>query len=213
MEAGHAPLSSAHPLPKLDEVGDSVLAAPWSPFDSPILDLPGLDVQTASMEESNWLILLKRVPSISPGDLTIGMYMPKTVIGRDIENLRWAAGASASVLLISLVGAALLGRRMADPMRQLAVHATAVSRLDLQALTPLPRSSIRELEAQNAAFNAMVLSLRWFATYIPRSLVHRLISRADPSGIPAVERTVTVMFTDIVGFTLEAEGPATPQRF
>jgi class 3 adenylate cyclase len=64
---------------------------------------------------------------------------------------------------------------------------------------------VRELDAQNAAFNAMEVSLRWIAAYIPRSLVQRLISRCEPGGIPAVEWTVTVMFTDIAGFTIEAE--------
>jgi adenylate cyclase len=94
---------------------------------------------------------------------------------------------------------------MAYPMRELAVRAAAVSRLDLADMTPLGRSMVRELDAQNVAFNAMVASLRWFATYMPKSLVHRLLSRGDSDGMPLVERNVTVMFTDIVGFTVEAE--------
>jgi class 3 adenylate cyclase len=90
-------------------------------------------------------------------------------------------------------------------MRKVAVHADAISRLDLHDLSPLPRSLIRELDVQSKAFNAMEVSLLWFAAYIPRSLVRRLISRGEPEGIPPVQQTVTVMFTDIVGFTIEAE--------
>lgn len=205
MAADYPTLSRAHPLPKLDEVGDPVLASAWSRFDNPILDLPGLDVQSASADGKEWLILLKTVRSYGPGDLSIGLYMPNAEIGPDIERLRWAAGAGVGVLLLSLVAAGLLGRRIADPMRDVATHATAISRLDLDNLVPLPRSLIRELDVQSEAFNAMEVSLRWFAAYMPRSLVQRLISRGEVEGIPAVERAVTVMFTDIAGFTHQAE--------
>jgi adenylate cyclase len=205
MADGHPRGSRAHPLPTLDEVGDSVLASAWRRFDSPVLDLPGVDVQTTSAEGKEWMILLKKIRSYGPGDLIVGLYMPNAAIGHDIQRLRWAAGAGVGVLLISLMAAGWLGRRIAGPMREVATHATAISRLELHDLVPLPRSSIRELDVQSEAFNAMEVSLRWFAAYIPRSLVQRLVSRGDPGGIPTVERTVTVMFTDIVGFTLQAE--------
>jgi adenylate cyclase len=205
MAADQSNLSRARPLPKLDEVGDPVLASTWRRFDSPVLDLPALDVQITSAEGNEWTILLKKVLSDGPGDLIVGLYMPNAAIGPDIERLRWAAGAGVGVLLLSLVAAGLLGRRIANPMREVATHATAISRLDLHDLAPLPRSLIRELDVQSEAFNAMEVSLRWFAAYIPRSLVQRLISRGDPGGIPTVERTVTVMFTDIGGFTSQAE--------
>jgi class 3 adenylate cyclase len=205
MAADYPNLSRAHPLPKLDEVGDPVLASAWSRFDSPLLDLPGLDVQSTPADGKEWLILLKNVRSYGPGDLIIGLYMPNAAIGHDIERLRWAAGAGLGVLILSLVAAGWLGRRIADPMRDVATHATAISRLDLHDLVPLPRSLIRELDVQSEAFNAMEVSLRWFAAYIPRSLVQRLISRGEVEGIPAVERAVTVMFTDIAGFTHQAE--------
>src|SRR3546814_17749601 len=46
----------------------------------------------------------------------------------------------------------------------------------------------------------MLSGLRWFETYVPRSLVMRLI-RLGEGGVESEERPVTVMFTDIVGFT------------
>jgi class 3 adenylate cyclase len=210
MAASLPNLSRAQPLPKLDEVGDPVLASARERFDSPVLDLPALDVQTTSADGHEWMILLKKIHNEQLGGLTIGLYLPTAVIAHDIERLRWAAGAGVGVLLLSLVAAVLVARRIAAPMREVATHATAISRLDLHDLVPLPRSRIRELDVQSEAFNAMEVSLRWFAAYIPRSLVQRLISRGEPGGIPTVERTVTVMFTDIVGFTLQAEGLSAP---
>jgi adenylate cyclase len=205
MAADYPNLSRTHPLPKLDEVGDPVLASAWTRFGSPILKLPALDVQRTSADGKEWLILLKNVRSYGLGDLIVGLYMPNAAIGHDIERLRWAAVAGVGVLILSLVAAGLLGHRIADPMRDVASHAAAISRLDLHDLVPLPRSLIRELDVQSEAFNAMEVSLRWFAAYIPRSLVQRLIGRGEAEGIPAVERVVTVMFTDIAGFTHQAE--------
>ncbi|MEX2454049.1 MAG: adenylate/guanylate cyclase domain-containing protein, partial [Rhodospirillaceae bacterium] len=49
--------------------------------------------------------------------------------------------------------------------------------------------------------------LRWYETYDPRQLVQRLIQRDAP--VASEEKTVTVMFTDIAGFsTLSEHMPA-----
>src|SRR3546814_21064830 len=50
----------------------------------------------------------------------------------------------------------------------------------------------------------MLSGLRWFETYVPRSLVMRLI-RLGEGGVESEERPVTVMFTDIVGFTAASQ--------
>jgi adenylate cyclase len=95
----------------------------------------------------------------------------------------------------------LLGRFIANPVRRSADRSAAIGRFELDEVHFLPRSIIRELDDQNRAFNAMLVSLRWFGTYVPKALVRRLVTRGDPSGITSVERIATVMFTDIVDFT------------
>ena len=54
------------------------------------------------------------------------------------------------------------------------------------------------------AFNAMVAGLRSFETYVPKTLVLRLL-RGGGGTVASEERQVTVMFTDIVGFSALAE--------
>jgi adenylate cyclase len=51
------------------------------------------------------------------------------------------------------------------------------------------------------ALNAMVAALRWFELYLPKRLVHRLIAQGQDDLARAYERDVTVMFTDLSGFT------------
>ena len=51
----------------------------------------------------------------------------------------------------------------------------------------------------------MLDGLRWFETYVPRQLVRRLIQQKDKSASTSQEMELTVMFTDIVGFTASSE--------
>jgi adenylate cyclase len=198
-------LSPEHPLPALTEVGDKVLGAPWKPYKSPFATPPDVDVRLASAAGQQWLILLRRIHEPGLPDLTAGLYMPMSDIGEEVTRLHWSLAAGVAVLLGSLGAAALLGRFIARPVRQNADRSAAIGRFEIDEVRFLPRSVIRELDDQNRAFNAMLVSLRWFGTYVPNSLVRRLVTRGDPSGITSSERVATVMFTDIVDFTGLAE--------
>jgi class 3 adenylate cyclase len=93
---------------------------------------------------------------------------------------------------------------MARPVRRLERAAEAAGRLDLAALPELRHSRLKELDAAQRAFAGMGEALGWFATYVPRSLVLRLMSLGPAAG-RSVEREVTCLFTDIAGFTQLAE--------
>jgi len=86
----------------------------------------------------------------------------------------------------------------------------AVRDLNLAAVSELPGSRIRELNDAAAAFNSMVNGLRWFENYVPRTLVRRLLGRGT-DATTSQERQVTVMFTDIAGFTPLSEGMPAPE--
>jgi adenylate cyclase len=51
----------------------------------------------------------------------------------------------------------------------------------------------------------MVQGLRWLQTYVPRKLVQRLIGATGAPAVEARQADLTVMFTDIVGFTAQSE--------
>ena len=66
---------------------------------------------------------------------------------------------------------------------------------------------MRELNEASDAFNRMTTDFRSFETYVPRQLVRRLMDRDAP--VQSEQKTVTVMFTDIAGFsTLSEQMPA-----
>ena len=69
----------------------------------------------------------------------------------------------------------------------------------------LKPSRFRELSRAADAFNSMTAALRWFERYVPKKLVTELMSHAAGSAIASEEREVTVMFTDIRGFSTMSE--------
>ncbi len=108
--------------------------------------------------------------------------------------------------LLSLWLAWTLSSHISRPLKDLDRAARRVRDLSLDGLPALPASRFKEMNDAGQAFNAMVTSLRWFETYVPRSRVRRLMRQGEEAVSRSVLRQVTVMFTDIVVFTA-ALGP------
>jgi class 3 adenylate cyclase len=191
------------PLPRRSELGDPVLAGPWDT--EPSEELPGLvEFQLAGFEDAagEAYVILTR-PSISYGSRpwTLGIVFPASEVTDEIERFATAMAAGLAVLVVSLLAAFLIGRSISRKIRRLADAASSLSTLDIADAPRLPDSRIRELASAAAAFNAMVSGLQWFETYVPRSLVLRLIRSGAGTSVASEERRVTVMFTDIEGFS------------
>jgi class 3 adenylate cyclase len=120
---------------------------------------------------------------------------------------RWQrmAAVGLAFLALSIVLAFAVGRGFARPIRLLAAAANEVRRLDFASVRPLQRSRIRELDDAAQSFNTMTRGLRLFETYVPRRLVSRLMEQDGSGGDVTRERDLTVMFTDLVGFSTLAE--------
>jgi adenylate cyclase len=116
-----------------------------------------------------------------------------------------AIAVGAGALVAAVAAAVLLGRALRAPIGRLAAAAEAIRSLDLDRVPVLPRSRFRELDDAARAFNAMVAGLKAFALYVPRTLVLALIRRGDVTALPSETREVTILFTDIVGFTARTE--------
>ncbi|HSG96222.1 MAG TPA: adenylate/guanylate cyclase domain-containing protein, partial [Afifellaceae bacterium] len=82
---------------------------------------------------------------------------------------------------------------------------------DISKVEDLPVSVFRELNDQSTAFNAMLRALRWFELYVPRKIVERLIKTGEVRDTISDAREITVMFTDIAGFSAASEGMSAPE--
>ena len=211
-------------LPRIDDVKGPVLAAIWGggagPEDvvplagrRPTASATGGHAQIVSGER--YIYLYRAVDTLGETPWYIGLYLPASTFATEIRRLITAGTAGLIVLVLSLIASVFLGRRIARPIKRIAAAANTISDLRLDVVADLPPSRIRELDDQARAFNSMVNGLRWFQNYVPRRLVKRLLEQqSEAGGIRSVNREITVVFTDIVGFTtlsesLDAEKVAT----
>lgn len=199
------------PLPHLDQVGDPILAKLWSAENRYRLLIP-LDEHTKGhvnqIDGESHIFLYRELKGFGPLPLTVGIYAgPEDGLGIELRRLARAGIAGIIVIILCVVIAVILGRRISAPIRALAAGSTSIAELDLEHVERLKSSRLRELDEAADAFNRMTTGLRWFETYVPQQLVRRLMARETP--VESEHREITVMFTDIVGFsTLSEHMPA-----
>ena len=202
-------------LPRIDDVNDPVLAAIWGGGKGPddVIRLGGPREAVAAtvghaqvVEGVRYLYSYRQVDTLGDTPWYIGLYLPAASFAAEIQRLITAGIAGFVVLVLSLIASIFLGRRIARPIKRIAAAANTISDLRLDAVEDLPSSRIREIDDQARAFNSMVNGLRWFQNYVPRRLVKRLLEEeGEAGGLKSLTREVTVIFTDIAGFTAQSE--------
>ena len=209
LQSGVPGLSHDKPLPTLAESGDPVLTAIWRREERyPLEIIEGTDLEGHVLELFNeqYIFIYRNLSGYGGRTWQVGSYFRAADVNTEMRRLTWAAIAGLAMLLVAVAAAVLLGRHIARPVVELAAAASHIGKLEISETAELPGSIFRELNDQAQAFNTMLRGLRWFETYVPKKLVRRLIGRGDSSLPPSVEREVTVMFTDIAGFTSLSEG-------
>lgn len=204
-----AGLGQDKPLPGIAEVDDPLLAAIWDEGREPLEFLEDFGGSLIGHRRvvggENVYYLYRVVGGYGPEQLYMGVYARESEVDTSaLDRVALAGWIGLGILAVALLAAIVLGRSIARPVRDLANAAQAVSTFDFRRVPQAKGSAFRELDSAAQAFNAMLGGLRWFETYVPRSLVLRLI-RLGEGGVESEERQVTVMFTDIVGFTAASQ--------
>ncbi len=204
LAGGPRGVSSEKPLLKLTEVGDPVLERIWSaPARAAFPTSSDGSVLAHSVEVAGeeYTFLYRRIDDYGEAAWIVGAYVKSSLALPVIDRIRWAALATGGILIAAVALSLLLSRAILRPVRELAEGAAALGRLDFDAVVPLKGAAFREVDAAMHAFNAMLGGLRLFATYVPRSLVRRLMGLQGGAALRPEEREVTVLFSDIAGFT------------
>ena len=213
LREGFPGLSDAHPLPSLEELGDPVLRRIWAPGPDRRVeqeaDFAGeaVDARVVDVDGRSFVFLFRELAGYGDKPWIVGTYLPLEEAAPQLGRLTRLLQVGWVVLLLGLGLTLPLGRALSRPVRQLAAAARRVRELDLEAPPARLRlrGPFRELNEAAAAFNAMVEGLRLFATYVPRSLVQRLMRQGSPGAITSEDREVSVLFADIAGFSAFAE--------
>ncbi|WP_417693234.1 adenylate/guanylate cyclase domain-containing protein [Roseibium sp.] len=165
----------------------------------------GINVSRIEVGKREFIVMKADIPGYSTEPWVIGQYFRGASITREVERLTGSALVGIGAMIIAVLVALWMGRVMARPLKKLAEQSRAVATLSLDNVEPLPRSRVAELDQVAQAFNSMVVGLRAMNTYVPRSLFNKLMRLGGSQAAEAREARLTILFTDIVGFTAMSE--------
>jgi adenylate cyclase len=198
-------LSEAKPLPTIKEVGDPVLAHIWDP---PVRR-PGIEQALGSLGHivevngRQWVFVHRELKGYGPDPWLVGQYFPIEEATSDLNRLTNGAIVGAVTLAFATLLALLMGLRMARSIGTLTSAAEAIERLEFDQSMHRP-SRLREIDDAGRSLDKARGALRWFGVYVPKRLVQRLMELGEHELVSR-RTNLTVMFTDIVGFTPQAE--------
>ena len=154
--------------------------------------------------DNEYIFISKDITSMSDKPYALTAYFDAAEISAELERVTVSALIGMAAFLLAVALAILFGNRLSRPLRNIATSASQFANLELDGYKPLPRSPVREIDDQTSAMNAMHVALSEFGQYVPRELVRRLL-QSGTEATRSVEREITVMFTDVAGFTAMSE--------
>ncbi|CAE7745814.1 cya1 [Symbiodinium sp. CCMP2456] len=128
-----------------------------------------------------------------------------------IESLEEGRARGLYVLLVmtllSVATSLLVGRMVAGPLRHLTDLMDKLSELDFEPENAVSRgarrSCIQDVAELEIAFGRLARGIGMFARFVPQTVVRNIVSQGDDfaTRLKVDRRVVTVMCTDIAGFT------------
>ena len=143
--------------------------------------------------------------------LAIGTYFKARLVGAPMELMYTVVLIGLFVLAAAIGLAALISRTLTASIRRVSIGVTKIGQFNIADVEEMRASRILEVNDLAMSFNRMLSALRSFSTYVPHKLANLVVQGEMSDSISSEERVLTVMFTDIVGFTSQSEGLRAPE--
>jgi class 3 adenylate cyclase len=189
------------PLPALDTLTGSSLHLIWAPNDRSH-DMGGsVTGRVFAGDKGMFTALYTEVGSGPAKGWLLGALYRAEEFGAALDQTRIVLYAALVALVVGAVLSFAVGRMLGRPLIRLAHAAAGLRQLQFDSTGKLPRSRLKELDDVNQAFNGSLGALNAFAKYVPRQLVSRLIEEGMTEARNIELREMTIVFTDLAGFT------------
>jgi adenylate cyclase len=152
-----------------------------------------------------WKLLVDLMPSTIGERFIVGAAVPVVDINSESRALLATSGI-AGILAVALAVLAAFGvsRVMSRSISGIAAKTERIRNLNFSDRQPVT-SRIREIAQLSVSIERMREGLEIFGRYVSKDLVRQIMRTPQSSGVGGVRRDLTVMFSDIEGFSLLSE--------
>jgi len=201
-------LSDIRPLPLLQQIRDPALAQLWSEarlvnFEAKLAN--SVHVRVIESQEDPEVFLYRETAGYDQQPWIIGIHLPLSAISNQLDSGRIITLITLAVVAVALIGALLLSRMLTSPIRRLDDAARDLGRLDFERRPLYKRSLFHEVNEVLDSLELARRNLQFFGRYVPKALVRKLISQKHGEREVGNLAEVTILFTDILGFTAMSE--------
>ena len=165
----------------------------------------GKGIFSYESQEETWWAGVTLYPLGKRRHLWIGILVPNDDLLEGITQLRLhILGATLVTLLAALAYSFLLARSYSRPLEALAAQSRRISNLDFQTDAKI-EAKLFEFKQLSEAQAQSLTALQSFSRYVPLEIVKELMAKGEVARIGGHTETLTVLFTDIAGFTKISE--------
>jgi adenylate cyclase len=161
----------------------------------------GKGIFSYESQDETWWAGVTSYPLGKRRQLWIGILVPNDDLLEGITQLRMHIMAATLVtLLAALAYSFLLARSYSRPLEALAAQSRRISDLDFQADEKI-EAKLFEFKQLSEAQAQSLTALQSFSRYVPIEIVKELMAKGEVARIGGHTETLTILFTDIAGFT------------
>ncbi len=157
------------------------------------------------VDDIDYVASFKPFPQKIAQGWILGAIVPTSdFIGPLVDTQKNTYYISFFIFLCSTILIWILAKRISAPIVKIAEEAYKIKNFDLSDDTRID-SNIYEIRLLSGAVEAMRQSLSVFAKFVPKALVKKLVQKGKDVRIGGQEKKITLLFTDIQGFTSASE--------
>ena len=189
--------------------GDPVLSALFqtptmAPFDA--ARQAGVDVREIDTADAEYITMSRRISGYGPVGWVVGVYFLDSTVSGEVRRLIGSSLVGLAAMILAIYLSFRIARRLTRPLANLVQQSHKVAALEFEKVELLPESPVQEIDQVMQAFNSMAAGLRSLNTYVPKTLFRKLMRLGVEEVTRSHEAELTIVFTDIVGFTRQSEG-------
>jgi adenylate cyclase len=153
----------------------------------------------------DYRLLVHQMPPAMGRRYMVAAAVPIVELSADSRALLERAGMAAAVaVVLAILGVLFASLLLSRSISRVAAKTERIRDLDFSDRAPVD-SRITEIVRLSDSVERMREGLEVFGRYVSKNLVHQIMRSPDTAGVGGTRREITVMFTDIEGFSRLSE--------